>query len=132
GRVSASYSFELYRLSEEHDAVREAVRAIAEDKIAPFAAEVDEQSRYPQEAHDALVASDFFAPHVPEEYDGVGADALATCIIIEEVAGVCAASSLSRAVSKLGSMPLLLAGSEELKVKYLPPLARGEAMFSYG
>jgi alkylation response protein AidB-like acyl-CoA dehydrogenase len=129
--VSTS-SFDLYQLSEEHDAVREAVRAIAEDKIAPFAAGVDEQSRYPQEAHDALVASDFFAPHVPEEYDGVGADALATCIVIEEVARVCASSSLIPAVNKLGSMPVILAGSEELKARYLPPLAHGEAMFSYG
>jgi alkylation response protein AidB-like acyl-CoA dehydrogenase len=130
--VSTSSTFDLYQLSEEHDAVREAVRAIAEDKIAPYAAEVDEESRFPQEAHDALVASDFFAPHVPEEYDGVGADALATCIVIEEVARVCASSSLIPAVNKLGSMPVILAGSEELKAKYLPPLARGEAMFSYG
>ena len=129
--MSAS-SFDLYRLSEEHEAVREAVRAIAEDKIAPYAAEVDEQSRYPQEAHDALVASDFFAPHVPEEYDGVGADALATCIVIEEVARVCASSSLIPAVNKLGSMPVILAGSAEVKARYLPPLARGEAGFSYG
>jgi alkylation response protein AidB-like acyl-CoA dehydrogenase len=129
--VSTS-SFDLYQLSEEHDAVREAVRAIAEDKIAPYAAEVDEQSRYPQEAHDALVASDFFAPHVAEEYDGVGADALATCIVIEEVARVCASSSLIPAVNKLGSMPVILAGSEEVKARYLPPLARGEAGFSYG
>ena len=125
-------SFDLYQLSEEHEAVREAVRAIAEDKIAPYAAEVDEQSRYPQEAHDALVASDFFAPHVPEEYDGVGADALATCIVIEEVARVCASSSLIPAVNKLGSMPVILAGSAEVKARYLPPLARGEAGFSYG
>ena len=125
-------AFDLYQLSEEHEAVREAVRALAEDKIAPYAAEVDEQSRYPQEAHDALVASDFFAPHVSEEYDGVGADALATCIVIEEVARVCASSSLIPAVNKLGSMPVILAGSEELKARYLPPLARGEAMFSYG
>ena len=125
-------AFDLYQLSEEHEAVREAVRALAEDKIAPYAAEVDEQSRYPQEAHDALVASDFFAPHVPEEYDGVGADALATCIVIEELARVCASSSLIPAVNKLGSMPVILAGSEELKARYLPPLARGEAMFSYG
>ena len=125
-------AFDLYQLSQEHEAVREAVRALAEDKIAPYAAEVDEQSRYPQEAHDALVASDFFAPHVPEEYDGVGADALATCIVIEEVARVCASSSLIPAVNKLGSMPVILAGSEELKARYLPPLARGEAMFSYG
>ena len=125
-------SFDLYQLSEEHEAVREAVRAIAEDKIAPYAAEVDEQARYPQEAHDALVASDFFAPHVPEEYDGVGADALATCIVIEEVARVCASSSLIPAVNKLGSMPVILAGSAEVKARYLPPLARGEAGFSYG
>ena len=130
--MSTSSTFDLYQLSEEHDAVREAVRAIAEDKIAPYAAEVDEESRFPQEAHDALVASDFFAPHVPEEYDGVGADALATCIVIEEVARVCASSSLIPAVNKLGSMPVILAGSKELKAKYLPPLARGEAMFSYG
>ena len=130
--MSKSSTFDQYQLSEEHDAVREAVRAIAEDKIAPYAAEVDEESRFPQEAHDALVASDFFAPHVPEEYDGVGADALATCIVIEEVARVCASSSLIPAVNKLGSMPVILAGSEELKAKYLPPLARGEAMFSYG
>ncbi len=125
-------SFDLYQLSEEHEAVREAVRAIAADKIAPYAAEVDEQARYPQEAHDALVASDFFAPHVPEEYDGVGADALATCIVIEEVARVCASSSLIPAVNKLGSMPVILAGSSEVKQRYLPPLARGEAGFSYG
>jgi alkylation response protein AidB-like acyl-CoA dehydrogenase len=130
--VSSTSSFDLYQLSEEHEAVREAVRAVAEDKIAPYAAEVDEESRYPQEAHDALVASDFFAPHVPEEYDGVGADALATCIVIEEVARVCASSSLIPAVNKLGSMPLLLAASDEVKAKYLPPLGRGEAMFSYG
>ena len=64
---------------------------------------VDEEARYPQEAHDALVAADFFAPHVPEEYGGVGADALATCIVIEEVARVCASSSLIPAVNKLGT-----------------------------
>jgi alkylation response protein AidB-like acyl-CoA dehydrogenase len=125
-------SFDLYQLSEEHEAVREAVRAVSRDKIAPYAAEVDEHSRYPQEAQDALVASDFFAPHVPEAYEGVGADALATCIVIEEVARVCASSSLIPAVNKLGSMPLILAGSEELKQRYLTPLARGEAGFSYG
>ena len=78
------------------------------------------------------MASDFFAPHVPEEYDGVGADALATCIVIEEVARVCASSSLIPAVNKLGSMPVILAGSAEVKARYLPPLARGEAGFSYG
>jgi acyl-CoA dehydrogenase len=125
-------AFDTYRLSEDHEALREAVRAVAQDKIAPYAAAVDEEARYPQEAHDALVASDFFAPHIPEEYDGVGADALATCIVIEEVARADASASLIPAVNKLGTMPLLLGASEDLKARYLPPVARGESTFSYG
>jgi butyryl-CoA dehydrogenase/acyl-CoA dehydrogenase len=130
--VSTNADFDLFRTSEDHEALREAIRAIAEDKIAPYAAAVDEDARYPQEAHDALVASDFFAPHVPEEYDGVGADALATCIVIEEVARVDASASLIPAVNKLGSLPLILDGSDAIKQRYLPPLAKGETTFSYG
>ncbi|HET8988412.1 MAG TPA: acyl-CoA dehydrogenase family protein [Humibacillus sp.] len=130
--MSTHTDFDLFRISEDHEALREAVRAVSEDKIAPYAAAVDAEARYPQEAHDALVASDFFAPHVPEEYDGVGADALATCIVIEEVARVCASSSLIPAVNKLGSLPLILAGTEELKARYLTPLAQGRTTFSYG
>jgi len=123
--------FGLYALSDEHKAVREAVRALADAKIAPFAAEVDELARFPQEAADALVAADFHAPHVPEEYGGAGADALATVIVIEEVARACVSSSLIPAVNKLGSLPVLIGGSEELKAKYLGALARGEGGFSY-
>ncbi len=130
--MSTDTDFDLFRISEDHEALREAVRAVAEDKIAPYAAAVDAEARYPQEAHDALVASDFFAPHVPEEYDGVGADALATCIVIEEVARVDASASLIPAVNKLGSLPLILAGSEEVKRTYLTPLAQGSTTFSYG
>ena len=127
----STIDFDLFRTSEDHDALREAVRAVAEAKIAPHAADVDDRSRFPQEAYDALVASDFHAPHVPEAYDGAGADALATCIVIEEVARVCASSSLIPAVNKLGSLPLILGGSEDLKKNYLTPLARGDAAFSY-
>ncbi|MCU4748674.1 MULTISPECIES: acyl-CoA dehydrogenase family protein [unclassified Streptomyces] len=129
--MAGAADFDLYRPAEEHELLRESVRALAEAKIAPHAAEVDEQGRFPQEALDALVASDLHAVHVPESYGGGGADALATVIVIEEVARVCASSSLIPAVNKLGSMPVLLSGSEELKARYLAPLARGEAMFSY-
>ncbi len=129
--VTGNPDFPLFRTDEEHELLRQVVRSLAEDKIEPHAAAVDEDARYPQEAHDALVASDFFAPHIPEEYDGAGADALATCIIIEEVARVCASSSLIPAVNKLGTMPLLIAASEELKTRYLPVVARGETTFSY-
>ncbi|GAA2102727.1 acyl-CoA dehydrogenase [Kitasatospora saccharophila] len=123
--------FDLYRLGEEHEMLRESVRALAEAKIAPFAAAVDEEGRFPQEALDALQAADLHAVHVPEEYGGAGADALATVLVIEEVARACASSSLIPAVNKLGSLPVQLAGSEELKAKYLGALARGEGMFSY-
>src|SRR5215210_1888549 len=123
--------FPLYALSEEHQAVREDVRAVAENKIAPYAADVDENSRYPREAAEALQAADFHAPHVPEEYGGAGADALATVLVIEEVARACMSSSLIPAVNKLGSLPVMLAGSEELKKHYLGKLAAGDGGFSY-
>lgn len=129
--MAGSADFDLYRPAEEHDMLRESVRALAEAKIMPFAAAVDEESRFPQEALDALVSSDLHAVHVPETYGGAGADALATVIVIEEVARVCASSSLIPAVNKLGSLPVILSGSEELKAKYLGPLAKGDAMFSY-
>src|SRR5512143_2137658 len=124
--------FPHFTLTDDHEMLREVVRSLCEAKIAPHAAEVDEKAEFPQTAYDALRAGDFHAPHVPEEYGGAGADALATCIVIEEVARVCASSSLIPAVNKLGTQPLILAASEEIKQKYLPPVARGEAMFSYG
>ncbi|MFD0685405.1 acyl-CoA dehydrogenase family protein [Actinomadura fibrosa] len=123
--------FPTYAPSEEHELLRATVRELADAKIAPFAAEVDEDSRFPQEALDALVANELHAVHVPESYGGAGADALATVIVIEEVARACASSSLIPAVNKLGTVPVLLSGSEELKKRYLGPVARGEAMFSY-
>jgi alkylation response protein AidB-like acyl-CoA dehydrogenase len=126
-----SVDFPAFALSEEHVALRESVRALAEEKIAPHAAEVDELARFPQEAHDALVKADLHAVHIPEEYGGAGADAVATVIVIEEVARVCASSSLIPAVNKLGTMPLLLAASGEVRRRFLPPVASGEAMFSY-
>ena len=123
--------FDLFRLSDEHQMVRGAVRAVCDDKIAPLAAQVDESGAFPQASYDALRKADFHAVHVPEVYGGAGADALATCIVIEEVARVCASTSLIPAVNKLGTMPLLLSGSEDLRKRYLPSLASGEAMFSY-
>ncbi|MFF8832668.1 acyl-CoA dehydrogenase family protein [Streptomyces sp. NPDC015131] len=129
--MAGTPDFDLYRPSEEHDMLRDAVRSLAEAKIAPFAAAVDEEARFPQEALDALTANDLHAVHVPESYGGGGADALATVIVIEEVARVCASSSLIPAVNKLGSLPVILSGSEELKKKYMTPLAKGDGMFSY-
>ena len=123
----------LFRsLTEEHEAIRDAVREIAEREIAPFAAEVDAESRFPSEARKALTAAGFQATHVPEAYGREGADATATCIVIEEVARVDASASLVPAVNKLGSMPVILSASEELKQQVLPSLASGQSMISYG
>ena len=111
--------------------VRQAVRAIAEQQIAAHAADVDERSRFPVEARDALTRAGFHAVHLPEEYGGAGADAISTCIVIEEVARVCMSSSLIPAVNKLGTTPVLLSGSEQLKKHVLAGVATGEEMFSY-
>jgi len=123
--------FDLYQLSEEHLALQAAVRDLVADKVAPHAAEVDESSSFPQAAYDALRAADLHAVHVPEEYGGNGADALAACLVIEEVARGCASTSLIPAVNKLGSLPVLMAGTEEQKQAWLSPLARGESLFCY-
>lgn len=123
-------SFDLFKVPEEHEELRAAIRALAEKEIAPYAKEVDEESRFPEEALAALNTSGFNAVHIPEEYGGQGADSVAACIVIEEVARVDASASLIPAVNKLGTMGLILQGSEELKKQVLPSIADG-AMASY-
>ena len=126
-----SDDFRIFALSEEHEALRESVRALADDKIAPRAAEIDRTAEFPWDVYEALVKADLQAVHIPAAYGGAGGDAIAAVIVIEEVARACATSSLIPAVNKLGTVPLLLAASEEVKSRYLSPVARGEAMFSY-
>src|ERR1700755_1275190 len=122
-----SDDFPAFALSEEHEALREAVRALADDKIAPRAADIDRTAEFPWDVYEALVKADFHAVHIPEAYGGAGAAAL----VIEEVARACATSSLIPAVNKLGTMPLLLGAHDEVKQRYLPAVARGAGMFSY-
>jgi alkylation response protein AidB-like acyl-CoA dehydrogenase len=121
----------MYRPSEEHEAFRAAVREVCDAKVAPNAAEADELAQFPTASFEALRAADFHAPHVPEAYDGVGADALATVIVIEEIARACMASSLIPAVNKLATLSWINEGSDELKRTYLPRIASGESMASY-
>jgi alkylation response protein AidB-like acyl-CoA dehydrogenase len=123
-------SFDVFQLPEEHRELRAAIRGLAEKEIAPYAAEVDEHARFPEEALKALNASGFNAVHVPESYGGQGADSVAACIVIEEVARVDASASLIPAVNKLGTMGLILRGSDDLKKKVLPDLVDGQ-MASY-
>ena len=120
----------FFDLPSEYKELRASVRALSEKEIAPHAQAVDEDHRFPQEAKVALIKNGLYAAHVPTEFGGDGADALATVLIIEEVARVCGSSSLIPAVNKLGSMPLILGGNEEQKKRWLPRLIKGEG-FSY-
>ena len=120
----------LFDLPAEYKELRASVRALAEKEIAPFAQAVDAEHRFPQEAKNALAKNGLHAAHVPAEYGGDGADALAVVLIIEEVARVCGSSSLIPAVNKLGSVPLILGGNDKQKERWLTRLAKGEG-FSY-
>ena len=116
-------SFDVFKLPDELNEMRAVLRDLCEKQIAPHAADVDEKSRFPEEALKALSDSGFAAVHIPEQYGGQGADSVATCIVIEEVARVDASASLIPAVNKLGTMGLILSGSEDLKKQVLPSLA---------
>src|SRR3954454_17812361 len=107
--------YSLYALTEEHRVLRQAVRELAEDKIAPRAAEIDETGEYPWDVDGALKKADLLALHVPEEYGGPGAARIAHSIVVEEVARVCASPSLIVAANKLGTIGMTLSGSDVLK-----------------
>ncbi len=129
--MTRTSDFDLFRLPDEHQELRMSMRALCEKQIAPHAADVDQNARFPHEALKALTTAGFHAVHIPDAYGGQGADSVATCIVIEEVARVDASAALIPAVNKLGTMGLILNGSEELKRKVLPDLASGIAMASY-
>jgi alkylation response protein AidB-like acyl-CoA dehydrogenase len=124
-------AYDVYGLTEEHRLLRKSIRELADDVIAPRAAEIDDTAEFPQDVYAALKAADMTAIHVPEEYGGAGADKIASCIVVEEVARVCASSSLIPMGNKLGTMGMILSGSEELKHRYLPGVASGETFWSY-
>lgn len=128
--MAGAADFPLFALEDYHVELRAAIRALAEKEIAQHAKEVDATSQFPDAALKALNANGFNAVHIPEQYGGEGADDVSTCIVIEEVARVCGAASLIPAVNKLGTMGLILNGSDDIKRQVLPDLVHG-AMASY-
>jgi alkylation response protein AidB-like acyl-CoA dehydrogenase len=130
--VPSNTQFDLFALPEEHVELRTVLRDLCEREIAPHAADVDERARFPDEALAALNAAGLSAVHIPEEYGGQGGDAVAGCIVIEEVARVCASSSMIPVANKLGTMGIVLQGSDDLCKQVFPSLASGEAMAAYG
>jgi alkylation response protein AidB-like acyl-CoA dehydrogenase len=121
----------LFALSDEHEEFRAALRRFAEKEIAPYAAEADALEAYPQASFDAYRDSGFVRSIYPEQYGGDGGDTLTYALLVEELARVCASSSLFALISRLGITALLLHGGEELKAQYVPRIASGEWQASY-
>jgi alkylation response protein AidB-like acyl-CoA dehydrogenase len=118
-------------LTDEQREFRSVLRRFCEERIAPRAAEVDERAEFPWENFSDCVSLDLPSLGVPAQYGGAGADAVTQAIMIEELARVCASTSLMMLISKLGMIPVINWGSEELKRAYLPRIASGEIQASY-
>src|SRR5713101_8481239 len=116
----------LFYLTDEQRAIRDLARDIARERIAPRAAHVDETGEYPREQLAALAQQGLMGLHVPEAYGGAAAGALAFCLAAEEVAWACASTSTIFLVQNLGGYPIVFAGTEAQKRRYLPRIASGE------
>jgi butyryl-CoA dehydrogenase len=118
-------------LTEEQREIRDLVRQVTRERIAPRAAEIDESHEFPWDVVELFRENDIFGLFFEEEYGGLGTGTVLALIAIEEVSKVCATSGLILAVQELGSLGLKLAGNEEQKERYLPRLASGEWLCAY-
>jgi alkylation response protein AidB-like acyl-CoA dehydrogenase len=125
-------SEQQFSLDADQIAFREVIRKFAEDKIAPYAADSDHNSAYSWESFKALQQMELTALSYPVEYGGSGAPLVTQAMVAEELARVCASTSLMFLISKLGMLPVINFGSEALKAKYLPRICSGESQASYG
>jgi alkylation response protein AidB-like acyl-CoA dehydrogenase len=117
--------------AEDREEIRQLARSVAEGRVAPFAADVDESARFPTEGYRALVESQLHAVVIPEAYGGVGADALTGAVVAEEIARVCATTQQVSGANELFAWPLLLGGSEQQKQRWLAPIASGETLGAF-
>ncbi len=120
-----------YFFTEEQEMIRDLVKQIAQEKVTPVAAQLDEKEEFPWELMKLFAQLDLFALFIPEEYGGLGKGILDLCIVVEELSKACAGVAVSYAATALGSYPLILFGSEEQKKKYLPVIARGEKLTAF-
>jgi len=120
-----------YLLSEQQKTIKDLARKIAEEKIRPVRAELDESEEFPREIMEELANSDMFRVFVPEEYDGLGGGCLDLCLVVEELSRICSGVAVSYAASALGCFTLFDYGSEEQKKKYLPDVASGKRLTAF-
>lgn len=121
-----------YFLTEEQQEIVELARKIAVEKVAPKAAELDEKEEFPWEIMKSLAEAGLFGVYIPEEYDGFGGGVFELALVVEQLSIACGGVAVSYAASALGTLPILLHGTEEQKKKYIPPIARGEKLAAFG
>jgi alkylation response protein AidB-like acyl-CoA dehydrogenase len=114
-----------FRFSEEQLAIRDTIRELVQDRVAPRAAEIDEKAEYPKDIERLFAENGIMAIPFPERYGGISGSSVTICMGIEEIAKACATSSLILAVQALGSYAILIAGTDEQKARLCPPLAEG-------
>jgi len=120
-----------YFLNEQQQMVKDLARRIAEERILPVRAEMDEKEEFPWEIIKELGDSDMFRVFIPEEYEGLGGWCLDLCLVVEELSRICGGIAISYAANALGCLPLLLYGTEEQKKKYLPDVASGKKLAAF-
>jgi alkylation response protein AidB-like acyl-CoA dehydrogenase len=120
-----------FRFSEEQVAIRDSIRELVQDRVAPRAAEIDAKQEYPKDIEGLFAENGILAIPFPEQYGGISGSSVTICMGIEEIAKACTTSSLILAVQSLGSYPILLAGTEEQKKRLCPPLASGDQICAY-
>src|SRR6478609_6736350 len=120
-----------YRLTEEQTLLRDAVRTLADERVAPRAAEIDKTGEFPEDLRQLLAAQDILALPFPEELGGLGGDLLTLCVAIEQLSRACATTGLILAVQELGSLPILLAGTDDQKRRWIPDLAAGKNLIAF-
>lgn len=121
----------LFELPQEYVEIQETIRRIAEEKVKPLAIEIDERGEYPFETIKLLAEQGFLGANMPEEYGGTGLDLLSFCIIVEELARVCANTAQAVAVQELGALPIMIGADHELKQRVLPDVAAGKKIIAY-
>ena len=120
-----------FALTDAQQEFRTALRQMCEERVAPHAAQVDAEAAFPWDSFNACVDMELPALGLPVEYGGAGADHVTQALMVEELARVCASTSVTMLISKLGMIPIMNWGSEELKRRYIPRVAAGEAQASY-
>ncbi len=120
-----------FRLTEEHEMLRDAVRVLADERIAPRAAEIDRTAEFPEDLRRLLADHDILALPFPEEHGGLGGELLTVCLAIEQLSRACATTGLILAVQELGSLPIILAGTPEQQARWFPRLASGEHLIAF-